>query len=138
MSGQIELFAKALTEVLGHPVAESAEDRIVLVIGDRQRLELSLSADGERIHITTPIEGAHDGLPNKVLNTLLEKNYPGNATAAALLRRRADQEFLEMVNVLPVAAMRPDDVAKIAANQAAQAMALSASLEVAVRERVAL
>lgn len=138
MSCQIELYANALSEVLGRPVEVNAENQIVTIIDDRQRLELSLSDDRERVHITTPIEGAHDGLPNKVLNTLLEKNYPNDATAGALLRRRANKDFLEMVNVVPVAAMRPDDVAKLASNQAARAIALSDSLEVKVRARMAL
>ena len=138
MRAQIELYAQALAEVLGHGVESSSEDRIVLFVNDRQRLELMLSADGERVHITTPIEGAHDGLPNKVLNALLEKNQPGDAAAGVLLRRRADQAFLEMVNVVPVAAMRPDDVAKLASNQAARAMDLSDSLEVQARAHPAL
>ena len=138
MSAQIELYAQALADVLGQRVEFSSEDRVVVIVNDRQRLELVLSADGERIHITTPIDGAHDGLPNKVLNGLLEKNQPGDATAGALLRRRADQAFLEMVNVVPVAAMRPDDVAKLASNQAARAMDLSDSLDVKARARLAL
>lgn len=120
----IEPFLVALGAQFDAEVTANGDERIVLHFLDRQRLEMDFRWDRKEVDVVTPVEGSHDGLPAPICRELLHKNYPGNDTAGAMLRKRRNQDYLELANALPLAAVTPDQLASLAHNQVVAATAL--------------
>ena len=120
----IEPYLAALGAQFNAEVAASDDALVVLHVFDTQRLEIRFGRDGEAVDVVTPVAGSHDGLPDPICRALLRKNYPGNDTAGAILRKRQNQDYLELANALPLAAVTPDQLASLAYNQVVAATAL--------------
>ena len=134
MPDQFAKFLDELSRVLGHPVQASGPDRLSVVLDGTQRLEVAF---GDPVTITTPLAQAHDGLPEGLHRWLLERNFPGGATAGAMLCRPPRSDRLSLINTIPARAMGAADLAALAWNQARAAMALDREIQSRVAAHLA-
>jgi hypothetical protein len=115
-------YVDALAERFDCPL-QPFRNQVTIAVDDRQLVHIRFGTT--EATVATPVAGAHDGLPDSIKRDLLRGNFPNNATAGAMLRRREYQDYLELVNVLPYAAFTPEVFAAIAAKQAEAARKLS-------------
>lgn len=136
MAASFSEIAQALAARLGAEL-EPFEDSLWVRINGRQDLSMTLDEGGTLVRISTPLDLAHDGLPPELLEPLLEKNVPNEDTAGAMLRRRPKSDNLELINVLPMTARTPDDMAWLAECQAHCAIKLQDDLDRAIAKHLA-
>lgn len=124
-------LALALEELLGTSVPPFFQRGLGLAFDNGQRAMLRFSEDEKTVSITTPIDGAHDGVPQATLRALLVRNGPDGGIAGGSIRVRPGQDYLEIANVVP-AELGPTVIAGIAINQSNAAAAIAAYVRDAV------
>lgn len=136
MTASFSEYAEALANRLGTDL-EPFEDALSVRINGRQELFMSLDESGTLVRISTPLDLAHDGLPPELLAPLLKKNLPNEDTAGAMIRKKPKSDCLELLNVLPMTARTPDDMAWLAECQAHCAIKLQDDLDQEIEKHLA-
>lgn len=119
VQADITRYTAALNERFGIGL-DPAENPVRIEIEGGPAVHVAFSDD--RVTTRIGIPAAHDGLPEAILRELLRMTFPSGLLAGATLAVKPNQDFLEMVDVAPLAAVQPATFATTVAAQAAGAI----------------
>lgn len=120
----IDSFVAIVEDTLPCLLTETDPHRLGTVLpGSRTRLELDRQA--LRLDVSTPVEGAHDGLSAEDLADLLTFNFPNDLTRGSFLAAGGGAGHLALTASLSLTATSPEEACDAILDQIAAALALS-------------
>jgi hypothetical protein len=127
MPFDIDSFAAAVEDTLPCVFDETtAQQRSTFLAGPDTRIVLD--AGLLRLEFTTPVEGAHDGLPADALLDLLRFNFPNDLTRGSFLSGGRGAGHLALTASLPLEGASAEAACNAILDQIAAAIALGERL----------
>lgn len=127
MHSTIEAVIEALEEALPCGFVEVAPGRRSAVF-EGSGTHLDLDEEARMLVLSTPVAGAHDGLPAEDLLDLLAFNVPNDLTRGSFLAQGGAAGHLGLTDALPFQGLRPDVAVRAVLDQIAAALALGEHL----------
>ncbi|MCW1839798.1 type III secretion system chaperone [Prosthecomicrobium hirschii] len=118
-------YISALERRIGFELDEPDDGFYGLVVEGTQLVNIGFDETAATITIRTPVNAYSPALPADLVASLLELNLPNGVTAGAMLAWPEDGFGLELVNVIPAAAIEPDRLGDLAGAQGKGALEVS-------------
>ncbi|MBT9288294.1 type III secretion system chaperone [Prosthecodimorpha staleyi] len=122
-------YIAALEKRIGFELDEPDDGFYGIVVEGRQLVNIGFDADAGTVTIRTPVNASSPSLPTALVSSLFEFNFPNAVTAGAILAWPADGIGLELVNVLPLAAVEPEALGNLAGAQGKAALEMSRTID---------
>lgn len=123
MQPHVKSFAAALEDALPCIFTEIEPDHLATVLAGSDTV-IDLDAEALRLDVSTPVAGAHDGLPAETLQDLLGFNFPNDLTRGSFLAGGRGAGQLALTASLPLAATSAEAACDAILDQIAAALAL--------------
>lgn len=123
MPVDIDSFVVTVEDTLPCLFSETSPgNRGTVLPGSETRIVLDEAA--LHLDISTPVEGAHDGVPAPVLLDLLTLNFPNDLTRGSFLAAGGGAGHLALCASLSLTATSAEDACKVILDQVAASLAL--------------
>ena len=123
MAFDLESFVATVEDSLPCLLTETAPHRRTTVLAGSGTL-LDLNTETLRLDVSTPVAGAHDGLPEADLLDLLAFNFPNDLTRGSFLAPGGGAGHLVLTTSLPLAQTSAEEACSAILDQVAAALAL--------------
>lgn len=119
----LEAFITALEEALQCSFTE-LDDTCARCLLDGTRTKIDVDGAGGVLRLSTPIEGAHDGLLAEDLLDLLTLNFPNDLCRGSFLAAGRMSGMIELFETVPLKGLAADNAATLVYDQIAAALAV--------------